>query len=865
MKKIYLFAALAAMLAACSENDLTKENAAVQQTGGEGTAVTFDVYTNRATTRAGWAGEVTTNGLREQTNEAAKLGASGFGVFGYYTNNNTYDQQAIPNFFYNQQVKYDGAAFSYEPVKYWPNEYGQTAISDDADKVTFFAYAPWVEVVPSTGKVKEDAEAQKWGINSMTRNSATGDPLVKYLVSFDPTHSVDLCWGVCDDTSWPRVLTGSTQEINENKPGFPWKDVERPADATGSQKLKFTFKHALSKLNVQIDTYVDGVSASNVSTGTKVYVRSITFEGLADKGALNLNNTEAGANKAYWMEYAGTNDLVTGESVTIYDGRKDGKEGTLGGEATNEKVLGLNPNLVQSTLWKSTPNTEGVLGAAQNLFRKWNPTGGADGKGAYEAAGLFEPVYVIPTGDAVKVTIVYDVETADGNLSTYLSDGEQTGSSIENRITKSITFGKDASNNLVEKLESGKAYTLKLHLGMNSVKFDASVSTWEDNAANDVDLPANVPVYEAKTTPDIKEIILPYDADKFMFAISGLDPYETVTKPSAVTNLTFADATANASGIALETVTITLNTSVKKVGPNSVTWGSTKKVTTKFTQQAHPLGLSVLGVNYTLNSITLKSTASGMDWDTDINDKVKDITVTKNGIKLTTIKSTDPDPTATQVKNNDDGRFTLGSPIKPGDVYTFTVKAGDAPQESCTVTIGGVAYATTVVPMAIGKPDFTNPLTFYGNGTITYTSSDETIATIDATGKVHLVGGKGSTTITATATPVTGNYFKTEEASYSVLVGDAIFEKGGNYTMSLSAAYEADPKSLYISGTISTAEVTKGDGDVINGDVTIDNTTTGISKITFTKRSNGGSARSQKITLTSGSESMTITLDQAGV
>lgn len=30
-------------------------------------------------------------------------------------------------------------------------------------------------------------------------------------------------------------------------------------------------------------------------------------------------------------------------------------------------------------------------------------------------------------------------------------------------------------------LESGKRYTLKLHLGMNSVKFDAEVSSWTDS------------------------------------------------------------------------------------------------------------------------------------------------------------------------------------------------------------------------------------------------------------------------------------------------------------------------------------------------------------------------------------------------
>ena len=75
----------------------------------------------------------------------------------------------------------------------------------------------------------------------------------------------------------------------------------------------------------------------------------------------------------------------------------------------------------------------------------------------------------------MTVTIVYDVETTSPNLTTYLSDGTTHGSSIENRITKKITAWSDASTGLV----SGKKYTLQLHLGMNSVKFDAAVGDWD--------------------------------------------------------------------------------------------------------------------------------------------------------------------------------------------------------------------------------------------------------------------------------------------------------------------------------------------------------------------------------------------------
>lgn len=459
-KKIFFFAAAAAMMAACSSND-SLDQVQAQQPESAQVPVAFDAYTPRGVTRAGYAGEMTTS---TGTNN---LQTEGFGVFGYYTNNTSYDDTSIPNFMYNQQVS--TASWTYDPVKYWPNEYGANALADEIDKLTFFAYAPYVAVVPSTGKLTAAADDQTWGITGLTKNTAAGDPLVKYIVNFDASKSVDLCWGtVADDatyTSWAKT-NGGNQTLTA---GLPWLDVERPAGVLSSttQKVKFDFKHATSKLNVQIAYYADKEdnSSSEVidATDTKIYVRSITFKGFATKGALNLNNTTAG--KALWMSYNGNDDLESGESVTIYDGRKDGKEGVNGATATNEKITGLNSAIIQGDV-----ATTGVTNSLQNLF-----TG----------AAITTPIYVIPTGEAVEVEIVYDVETIDTNLSGYLSDGSTHGSTIENRIKKVITFGT------ANEFENGKAYTLKLYLGMNSVKFDAKVTDWVDASEGTADLPAN--------------------------------------------------------------------------------------------------------------------------------------------------------------------------------------------------------------------------------------------------------------------------------------------------------------------------------------------------------------------------------------
>ena len=470
MKKFYFLAIVAAMFAACSNSD--DELLTAQPKANDGPIpVGFSAYTSRATTRAGRTGMI---------DAAALQNADGcFGVFAYYTNANDYDPQAVPNFMYNQKVEYNDG-WTYSPVKYWPNEHGDKAISDDADKLTFFAYAPYVAVVPSTGKLADATEGKdKWGITGMSRNSASGDPLIKYVASFKKNETVDLCWGVYageGENTWATNAGGSQSLVS--LVGFPWKDILRPDGVTG-QNVKFTFKHALSQLNVQIDHDADITEHNEASdledTGgqspkpiTKVYIRSISFTGMATKGSLNLNNLKA--NEALWLDYNGTADLESGEVVTIYDGRKDGKEGTAGAVASNEKTLGLNPNLISN----NDNTTSGVLKTLENLFDGMN--------------GETDPVYIIPTGEKVTVEIVYDIETADPNLSTYLSDGKTTGSRIENRIRKDITFG--AGN---DKFISGKKYTLKLHLGMNSVKFNAAVTEWDNEGLSEgnAELPDN--------------------------------------------------------------------------------------------------------------------------------------------------------------------------------------------------------------------------------------------------------------------------------------------------------------------------------------------------------------------------------------
>lgn len=405
------------VLMACSSTD---ESVKDELKNAEPQPVNFGTYVNQGVTRAGTTGEIASGtNLKD---------AGGFGVFAYYTDNVEYSGNQIPNFMYNQTItSTDGTNWTYTPVKYWPNEYGNGANSDGVDMLSFFAYAPYAAVTASTGQVTGDKTS---GITALTRNTATGDPMVKYIVGSSP---VDLLWGINTTTGLPHI----------NK--------VRSA-GTGDDKITFNFKHALAKLITKVKYDGDAIDANSA-----IYIRSVTITGFASKGMLNLNNITP--NQPLWLSYDGGEP--TYEGMTFNDGRKDGREGAVDGAQDNEKNKMINSAFVQTNT-----STQGVTNSASPLINN---------------------LYVIPTGgsESVDVTIVYDIETKDANLSTKISDGTTAGVSIENRITKTNVF----STSTLKGFEAGKEYSLNLILGKKDVKFDVTVATWDTGNTQNVNLP----------------------------------------------------------------------------------------------------------------------------------------------------------------------------------------------------------------------------------------------------------------------------------------------------------------------------------------------------------------------------------------
>ena len=760
------------------------------------TSVGFGVYMKRGvTTKSGYAGELTT--------EKLKTVANGFGVFSYYGNGALYNETSKPDFMYNQQVKFTtNGVWEYTPIKYWPNEYGAEAGSESADRLSFFAYAPYVEVTPSTGIVTASDNTD--GILGMTRNIAAGDPMVMYGACLQPGGGVDLCWGVSADT-FTSSVDGNKNNVQS---GDPFIDVIKPK--TGD-RLTFEFNHALSQLNVQIDTDVDVEShaTSTLDSKTRVYVRSVSFTGFTTRGSLNLNSKRG--NPA-WFDISGTGRLRR-DPVTVYDGRSDGLEGVSTAADVNEEPAVLSPIIVQSKEFGTETSKEstGVTGETVNLFKY------ADSNSPI--APLTAPVMVVPiAGVPVTVTIVYDIETADPNLASFLSDGVTHGVSTENKITKTVQMN---GQNMT--LKPGMRYMIGLHLGLTSVKFDAEVNVWDDTEyKGTADLPENVPSLGTITITDatqqeIKALAVwkessvstpivsvvddkgqPVDGCQFIWA-SSEPAVATVANDGAVT-------LKGAAGTTTLTVTATKGdkTASKSytLSVNEVT-GITLDPATKAIAAGGTYTLTATIAHTNYGEITTFPTVSWTSSSTKFKVDPENPTATKDQdedvMKATTTVKAAADVTAT---DRAEITASIGSPYANPDVTkTATVTGLDA-REITAVTLdfydaniwkfNQTQRLPGVTVTGTGPSDLTDL------ATCKWSSLDERIAKI-SDGGVILPQAPGVVTLRVTAT-----YNNTKTADFTLYVNDVTGIK-----------VTTDPSDMYVGGTLQVNASL-----VLNGDQT---------------------------------------------
>lgn len=461
MKKFALFAfATAFIISSCSQssdlvNDLPTPSKEQKE---EKTPISFDTYNAKSavvrSSRAGYAGDMTT----------AMLQKEGFGVIAYYTASTDFSSWSIeaPNFMYNTKVYVpeadgtnpSGNAWTYAPIVYWPNG---NATADNASatgagggKLSFFAYAPYTAVTPNTGVATGDATT---GIKGLTSNSSTSAPSVSYSLN----GGVDLLWGtagtngvtVNDATQTGTTLTGGKAPVN----------VDLTKMKTNG-KVNFLFKHALARVgSIKVVADVDAVTGGSLSNDSRIYVGIVSIE----------NGMTTGETPVSTLIGDGSLDLTTGlwtagsTKISLSKSIASSAIPVSGAAAMNTaiEVPNTNPEAVGTKTWEQIFTTAGVTTTATSIY-----------------SSSVDPILLIPgAGQKLKVSISYWVTSKDSNLSRGYTWVPQT-------VTKTISLGT---------LEMNKSYSLTLHLGLNSVKFTASVSDWDDAVSSQrVDLPVNV-------------------------------------------------------------------------------------------------------------------------------------------------------------------------------------------------------------------------------------------------------------------------------------------------------------------------------------------------------------------------------------
>lgn len=480
MKKVlFLAAATAAIVSSCSQSaeSVIEDNSNNIETSQ--TPVNMSVYT-ASSTRAGNTGNIT------DAQSLAEKG--GFGVFAYQTKSKDYtagQTEFQPDFMYNQQVTGTDVAapvWSYTPIKFWPND---NTVADNTTnnakgvnntgKVSFFAYAPYTTV---TGK-------ETSGITGFSANSVAGDPTVSYKLAANAKDNVDLLWGTAG-TNNGSTTNGTAQNGTQLTGGKAKVNVDL-TKMKNSGKVQFNFIHALAKLGgsgsdasssnpagLLIKADPDDASYNRFGTETKITVKSIVL-------TTDGTNTDAsGTTNQQSIVTSGKLDLATGV-WTLDQAAATTLSQTIAQSTTSDKDAELakaiqEPESVADGVSGFDAVPKGVTKDLQSVYK------------TETAPLLFIPGTYLPN---LKVTITYVVRTKDPNLKKGYSE-------TTNVITKIVDFGG-------KKVEMNKRYTLTLILGVNSVKFDATVSDWTNTTATgtdssdtptvdntDVNLPVNV-------------------------------------------------------------------------------------------------------------------------------------------------------------------------------------------------------------------------------------------------------------------------------------------------------------------------------------------------------------------------------------
>ena len=736
MRKSQFYAAALGLLAlaSCTDDNLVMTGDELAQLeAAEGNAITFGTYmSGTPTTRAGYAGAITDDELKDIASgtwtEDSKT--KGFGVFAWYTGKkgygdyNTWNSGSVtaiaPNFMYNQQVHWNKtnsdagfiSGWKYEPLKFWPNEVQNGAVDDqdndagdnpatsdyqNGGNLSFFAYAPYVPVTANTGVPTDGSTTE--GITALSANGATSNPIVTYVVPSTGSNIVDLLWGTYGNTSSnvngqnnAGVTSGASDDPVVTSPKTPstsytYKNDILQGYTTNADlnkqktngKVDFAFKHALAKVGgykaesgstnaglmviLDIDDQKGAESGYAKEDATKVTITSINIK------ARSLIDTDAdGKGDTYLKKAQGNLDLATGKWAILSTAENQTTDQAQASVTDYDIVVGtgeegqLNTVIAENgtDTWGDQP--AGVLTSkAQNVYKA--------GTEAY-------PLVFIPgTYPELTVTIVYTVRTKDDQLSAGTTK-------VMQKIIKKVTFGKP--------VELNKQYSLLMHLGLTSVKFDATVSDWTTVGTVDTATPTGL--------IDGGEIYLPINVGEVTSSLAFPASNETKT-------INVAGGTTNLN---LDLTGLTTSTAYTVSASGTVTGDD-------FSAAA----------DFNSGSETTKTLSVKLAPNTGISKETRTITVTASTVTLTINIVQAPLPLVAVVASPFNAQLSKDAQGSAALFTSLTDAAGNDVKSSATLTAGDTWITPASQNIAVSENTGAAR-----SATVTATVSDATVKVV---------------------------------------------------------------------------------------------------------------------------------------
>ena len=672
-----------------------------------------------------------------------------------------------------------------------------------------------------------------------------------------------------------RTVSGSLAE------GDDYKTLKLSWSSVGTMWKAGTFDVKATSYNSNYNVTFDGTGklivlprpiTVTVDAASRVYGDADPAFTAQQTGGMGFVNGETVASLGLSL----SNTATATSPVGKYDVTGTASNTNYNVTVLGEKKLTITPKAITVTVNEATR----PYGEANPAFTATAPSGALVGEDTIESLGLSlttaadttSPVgsynvtgsasntnYTVTVDGMNKLTVnpkelkANDLELTGSFIKTY--DGNVNATAVGARVKSGVLVGNDTLN-----ITGSAVYNSEDVKDANSITFTPNAIT-EGNyrlaAAEKVTVTEGVKINRRTITiASVQATSKQYDGDTTAYScitsvtFNGLVEGETLTKSGlqngtyvtgdyGINSANFNSANVNEANKITGEVGITnpnLNYTFKESGKETSTapFTTTGSITPANSWSLTPVTDLTIRYNnrdlrtYTPNWSTLLP--SGQTWTYSAS------TATTGSAAL-----------STNTIGADTGVLSYQlSAGNVGDTATWTVTASCANYQSFTLAVTLTLIArdeqtgfkfennTTSVTKTYGDEDFTIAASGGATGSsVTYTSSDETVAKVDEDGKVTIVGA-GITTIKAKASETAD--FEEKEISYTLTVKPKTLAKDDlTYSGSITKVYDGStnaPSGLTVS--VDPSSLVNGDTLTVNGTLKFNSANVGeASEITF--------------------------------